>query len=1087
MKRVLSFLLVLVMLLGMSPVLVLESNAAVSQINYVYGSTGKFSNVITNWGKRGETATFLSQNADAFYKTQGTNYQELASLSGSSNRSSVPSSPLYKELQTLMKSAHKTTTSYDATKELYKYTDCQNSSSSSISSFYSGTSIGPGWNQGPSWNREHTWPNSKGLGGADENDIMMLRPTATSENSSRGNTAYGEGSSYYNPNEASGGKYDLRGDVARIMLYTYVRWGNTGKMWGTGGVMESETVLLKWMEEDPVDTWELGRNDSVQSITGTRNVFVDYPELVFLMFGRAVPEDMPTPSGAAASGEVIPTQPILPTEPTEPAPIDYVTQPQTGVPYKFRTVQKNVGKTLYITGQMNGYYYETTEDINQAADVYLEAVSGGYRLFMLQGGVKTYLEIIKNGTYTNVVFTTSPTKTLKWNSSIASVTCDVDGTDFYFGNYSSYETFSASKISFVTGNNASSFDETNFVGHFIATDGEVLPDVPTDPVTPTEPQPTEPTEPSEPSEPADPVIPENPTYTTQPVTGQAYYFVLTQQTLGKKLYITGQMDGYYYATTEATGEAAVVYLEAAADGYRLYTLVNGTKTYLEMAKSGTHNNVVFVTAPTKVLKWNAEIASVTCDIEGEDFYFGTYGSYKTFSASQVSRVTGTGAATFDTTNFVAHLEPANGTPVEPSEPTEPTEPSEPVVPENPAYITAPQTGKAYKFFVNQKTVGKTLYITGQMNGYYYATTEDVNQAADVYFEAASGGYRLYTLNGGVKNYLEIVKNDTHTNVVFTTSPTKTLTWNDAIASVTCDVEGTDHYFGAYKTFETLSASKITYVTGENAGEFDVTNFVGHFLEVGGQTPDVPTDPTDPTEPSEPKPTDPVVPSQGTYEKITDLSQLTTGKYVMVAETGYAPGVLDGSWLSAVAPSVAGNTVTDAKGAVWTITVSGDSVTLTDANGVTVAPKGGNTNGIKEGDYSWKVTFEKNAFRFAGTGSDTVMLASNKASANQFRAYKTTTVADTASYPSYFTLYKLVETTPEEPPVDEPELIPGDLDGNQQVSADDVVALLLYLSMSDVFPLPEGAEADFTGDGAVTTDDAVALLLYISMPDQFPLA
>ncbi|MBO5867158.1 MAG: hypothetical protein J6Q55_03830, partial [Clostridia bacterium] len=43
-------------------------------------------------------------------------------------------------------------------------------------------------------------------------------------------------------------------------------------------------------------TWELGRNDAVQSITGTRNAFVDYPEYAFLLFGKAVPSNYPTPS-----------------------------------------------------------------------------------------------------------------------------------------------------------------------------------------------------------------------------------------------------------------------------------------------------------------------------------------------------------------------------------------------------------------------------------------------------------------------------------------------------------------------------------------------------------------------------------------------------------------------------------------------------------------------------------------------------------------------------------------------------------------------------------------------------------------------
>ena len=61
--------------------------------------------------------------------------------------------------------------------------------------------------------------------------------------------------------------------------------------------MESVDVLLEWMEIDPVDTWELVRNYSFESITGTRNVFVDYPELGFLLFGEEVPENMATPSG----------------------------------------------------------------------------------------------------------------------------------------------------------------------------------------------------------------------------------------------------------------------------------------------------------------------------------------------------------------------------------------------------------------------------------------------------------------------------------------------------------------------------------------------------------------------------------------------------------------------------------------------------------------------------------------------------------------------------------------------------------------------------------------------------------------------
>ena len=206
-----------------------------------------------NWGTRedvADTADFTRSTAEEWYAARGTSYAELSQYAGSANTSSVTSSEMYQKLRKLMQGAVTDTTSYDDIKTLCKYTDCQNGGGK-ISSFYSGKEIGPSWDG--TWNREHTWPNSKGdANGSGENDIMMLRPASKSENSSRGNTAYGESGSYYDPNGESNGKYNLHGDVARIMLYTYVRWGNTSRMWGSNGVMESRAVLLKWMEEDPV-------------------------------------------------------------------------------------------------------------------------------------------------------------------------------------------------------------------------------------------------------------------------------------------------------------------------------------------------------------------------------------------------------------------------------------------------------------------------------------------------------------------------------------------------------------------------------------------------------------------------------------------------------------------------------------------------------------------------------------------------------------------------------------------------------------------------------------------------------------------
>ena len=147
----------------------------------------------------------------------------------------------------------------------------------------------------------------------------------------------------------------------------------------------------------------------------------------------------------------------------------------------------------------------------------------------------------------------------------------------------------------------------------------------------------------------------------------------------------------------------------------------------------------------------------------------------------------------------------------------------------------------------------------------------------------------------------------------------------------------------------------------------------------------------------------------TYSRVTSEADLTTGQYVLVTSTGYAPGVLDGTWVTAIQPTVSDDRITGPTDGVWTLTVTDTGVQMTDANGVKIAPKGGNNNGIKSGSYDWAVTFSNGTFRFCGTGEDTVTLASNKNSENKFRAYKNTTI--NAGYPCDFTLYKLDSTEP----------------------------------------------------------------------------
>ena len=148
----------------------------------------------------------------------------------------------------------------------------------------------------------------------------------------------------------------------------------------------------------------------------------------------------------------------------------------------------------------------------------------------------------------------------------------------------------------------------------------------------------------------------------------------------------------------------------------------------------------------------------------------------------------------------------------------------------------------------------------------------------------------------------------------------------------------------------------------------------------------------------------------TFKKVKSADELVTGQYVLVDEKGCSPKELSGNWVTKTTVAVNGDTATASEG-IWTITVSADGVVLTDAGNTSIAPSGGNNNGIKKGNYKWAVAFANGTFTFSGQGTDTVKLAGNTGSDNKYRAYKNKTISGYAdSYPCNFTLYKL-DTVP----------------------------------------------------------------------------
>ncbi|MBO5040899.1 MAG: endonuclease [Clostridia bacterium] len=264
----------------------------------------------SNSGTRDVVCITLEGTGASKYYTGNYTYDKLDDLSEDA---------LFDALQELMTETHTYLSTYNDCHYKADLTDCEENNGKVTLIYTSYQATMAQWN---GWNREHVWP--KSLGGKDDKDrtggadMHHIRPSDKGVNSSRGNKKYGNsngGNKKYGTDPAVGvlgGTYNntyfepndnVKGDVARICLYMYVRWNSDWGCDSLNKVFESVEVLLEWCELDPVDTWEMGRNEVIGAIQGNRNVFIDYPELAWLMLGYDIPEGMTTPSGKASAGD----------------------------------------------------------------------------------------------------------------------------------------------------------------------------------------------------------------------------------------------------------------------------------------------------------------------------------------------------------------------------------------------------------------------------------------------------------------------------------------------------------------------------------------------------------------------------------------------------------------------------------------------------------------------------------------------------------------------------------------------------------------------------------------------------------------
>ena len=146
-------------------------------------------------------------------------------------------------------------------------------------------------------------------------------------------------------------------------------------------------------------------------------------------------------------------------------------------------------------------------------------------------------------------------------------------------------------------------------------------------------------------------------------------------------------------------------------------------------------------------------------------------------------------------------------------------------------LTNPSVETTYKMGFFKTSEGNQYYATGNIvNNYYGEALQDKSVGADVQLLNANGGYHVKMTKGdGSIVYLGGEISGTHTNIKFDTTAKTVWKWNSQYNTLTATIDGTEVYPGTYKTYTTLSLSKIDYIA--NA---DVDHAHLYALDGGGQ-------------------------------------------------------------------------------------------------------------------------------------------------------------------------------------------------------------------------------------------------------------
>ena len=428
-----------------------------------------------------------------------------------------------------------------------------------------------------------------------------------------------------------------------------------------------------------------------------------------------------------------------------------VTEYKEYTPYALYTKQANINKNLFFAGSITGgKYLSTTDKDSKVARVFLEKDGEGWRIYTIVDGSKLYVEVVEGKAALN-----SELQGNVWtiNSEVNVPVTMVGDTEYYLGCYKTYDTFSASKTSYIL-NDTSVIGVSQFpmqiVQEYPAMEGFVH---------------------------------------YSDIEGVTSVILSVQQNnINAALYFNGELTGgKYLATSRDASDAVVVNVEAEGEGYRLSFMDGENKTYIEIVDGKAALNPEI---KGNVWSFNKEARTFVTVSGDNEYYLGCYKTYDTFSASKTSYI-------LSDTSVIG----VSQFPMEALSPIKALD----------IYVIKAENevkeGVEYSLVVEQNNIGKVLYFGGSLTGgKYLSTTTDFSKNVVVSAQMEGEGFRLVTKDN---KYVEIVDG----KAAFNDSPLGSVWVLDSETGIPMtDCGGTMYYLGCYKTYETFSASKTSYIS-----------------------------------------------------------------------------------------------------------------------------------------------------------------------------------------------------------------------------------------------------------------------------------